>query len=223
MHCDPRPRNGPHHTEATPIRLPCKQQGFDPTRLGYYPPMRTQRPLILATLLALSACATAPRSPEAPVATTPAVAAAAPGTNWRAIESDFRTRTADASAQIEGLPDGGLRITIAAGTGFDSGKSHLKPALARTLAGIADGLAAHPTLHAHIVGHTDSVGREGYNMLLSRQRARAVRNHLIALGGIDAARLSAEGKGEREPRVDNDTPENRRLNRRVEIRITAPQ
>ena len=60
-------------------------------------------------------------------------------------------------------------------------------------------------------------------MLLSRQRARAVRNHLIALGGIDAARLSAEGKGEREPRVDNDTPENRRLNRRVEIRITAPQ
>ncbi|MCB1959122.1 MAG: OmpA family protein [Rhodocyclaceae bacterium] len=180
-----------------------------------------RRSLILAAILALTACAT---PPQAPVAAPPQSPAPAPGIDWSARANAFRQHMADSGVQVEVLPEGGgLRLTIPAASAFDSGKSQPAPALTQPLRRVADALAAHPALRAHIVGHTDSVGREGYNMLLSRQRARAVRNHLIALGGIEPARLSAEGKGEREPRVDNDSEDNRRLNRRIEIRVTLPR
>lgn len=68
-----------------------------------------------------------------------------------------------------------------------------------------------------IEGHTDSVGREGYNATLSRKRAEAVRQALIARG-VPADRLVAEGFGSRNPIADNGTGEGRARNRRIEIR-----
>jgi OOP family OmpA-OmpF porin len=64
------------------------------------------------------------------------------------------------------------------------------------------------------------VGSNYDNQILSEGRANAVRADLIQRG-IDAARITAEGKGETEPVADNDTDEGRQLNRRVEFTITA--
>ncbi|MBU0728769.1 MAG: OmpA family protein [Proteobacteria bacterium] len=67
-----------------------------------------------------------------------------------------------------------------------------------------------------INGHTDSVGSEEYNRNLSLSRAETIKQFLTA-NGIEEARIKTAGFGEENPLVENDTPENRQLNRRVEI------
>lgn len=66
-----------------------------------------------------------------------------------------------------------------------------------------------------LVGHTDAVGSEAYNVALSRARAKAVRDYLTEKFGIAPDRLQASGVGESEP-VDAGDPDSA-LNRRVAI------
>lgn len=79
-------------------------------------------------------------------------------------------------------------------------------------------LKARPNAAAEVRGHTDSVGNDEANMRLSKARAEAVRDYLIA-GGIEAGRLTANGYGETEHIAPNDTPAGREQNRRVTLRI----
>ena len=74
------------------------------------------------------------------------------------------------------------------------------------------------TLAIEIVGHTDNVGEEDANLLLSRKRAENVRAYLIR-NGIDQSRIKATGYGESQPIATNNTPEGRQKNRRTEVRI----
>lgn len=67
-----------------------------------------------------------------------------------------------------------------------------------------------------IVGHTDSVGEDEYNLVLSRNRANSVAQFLIQ-NGIDPQDIEQEGKGERFPIATNATKEGQAKNRRVEI------
>ncbi len=70
----------------------------------------------------------------------------------------------------------------------------------------------------HIIGHTDNVGSEQANLLLSEKRAKAVRNYLLNQG-IATNRIQYEGKGESMPIHTNDTDAGRSQNRRVEFRL----
>ncbi len=81
---------------------------------------------------------------------------------------------------------------------------------------IGEVLTRFPEVSVDVNGHTDSDGDEALNQELSESRATAVVNALIARG-IDADRLTPQGFGESEPIADNDTPEGRQTNRRVEI------
>jgi len=67
-----------------------------------------------------------------------------------------------------------------------------------------------------LLGHTDSIGTEEYNMGLSQRRADAVRNAMIKLG-VAPERLVARGYGESKPIATNSTEEGRAENRRVEL------
>lgn len=81
-----------------------------------------------------------------------------------------------------------------------------------------DLLNENPEIRIRITGHTDAIGSEEANQILSEGRANSVRDNMIERG-IDPARIEAEGKGESEPVDTNDTEEGRANNRRVEFVI----
>jgi outer membrane protein OmpA-like peptidoglycan-associated protein len=86
------------------------------------------------------------------------------------------------------------------------------------LKGFARFLKENPTISVSIQGHTDDVGDDTKNMTLSENRAKGVKDYLVSLG-IDSKRLSAKGYGETMPKVDNDSEENRSVNRRTDFVI----
>ena len=65
-----------------------------------------------------------------------------------------------------------------------------------------------------VSGHTDNVGDDAKNLLLSQNLANSVMNYLIQKG-VSAGQLKAMGYGERQPIADNATDEGRKQNRRV--------
>lgn len=101
---------------------------------------------------------------------------------------------------------------------FDTGKSSLKTSSYQELNELVELLTLKPDLNIEIAGHTDNVGSEEANQLLSENRAKTVLNYL-ATQGIDKNRLIAKGYGSTLPVADNATDSGRRQNRRTEIHI----
>ncbi len=99
---------------------------------------------------------------------------------------------------------------------FDVNKASMKPESAGVLNEVAKMMKEHPDLKFSIEGHTDSDGEEAYNLQLSEQRALAVQQALQERG-IDSGRLQVKGFGEGVPAADNNTPEGKSNNRRVEF------
>lgn len=81
-------------------------------------------------------------------------------------------------------------------------------------------LKDNPTMKIVIQGHTDDVGDEGKNLQLSSDRARVVKEYLISQG-ISSSRLTSQGLGETQPKVQNDSEEARAKNRRTEFKIVS--
>jgi outer membrane protein OmpA-like peptidoglycan-associated protein len=103
---------------------------------------------------------------------------------------------------------------------FDFGKYTLKPGAREKLAKISGIVLAHPGLKLQVEGHTDSVGSDQFNQVLSEQRAASVRDFLVEQG-VAAGSVSARGFGKTQPVASNDTPEGRQRNRRVELVVTG--
>ncbi len=120
----------------------------------------------------------------------------------------------DADDDILSIPVGGKLILK--NIEFATDKSDITPKSERILGFVLKALKARPEMELKIIGHTDNTGSREHNLELSQQRADAVKAWLVNKG-IDPARLTTEGKGPDEPIVPNDTPENRRKNRRVEF------
>jgi len=100
---------------------------------------------------------------------------------------------------------------------FDTGSDRLKPESAAVIKSIATGLQANADLKLKIEGHTDSTGDAALNLDLSKRRAAAVKQVLVAEFQIDEARLTTDGLGATKPLESNDTPQGRAQNRRVEF------
>jgi outer membrane protein OmpA-like peptidoglycan-associated protein len=100
---------------------------------------------------------------------------------------------------------------------FDTGKDVVKPESAPALAEIVKLLQKQPAMKIYVVGHTDSVGKFDSNMDLSRRRAAAVVDVLVAQHGIDRARLDPHGVGPLVPALSNSSEDGRTKNRRVEL------
>jgi outer membrane protein OmpA-like peptidoglycan-associated protein len=107
------------------------------------------------------------------------------------------------------------------GLEFASGAAVLAGGSDAALAGLAAWLDANPQVVVDLLGYTDASGPMEANITLSRARAEAVKNALVAGYGIDPSRLRADGMGPESPLADNATPEGRRINRRVEVSLTS--
>lgn len=102
---------------------------------------------------------------------------------------------------------------------FDFNKATIRPESEPILDQAAAVLKEFPGVKIEIVGHTDNVGTDEFNLDLSQKRAQAVKQYLVDQG-IDADRISTEGKGPFAPIADNATEEGRAKNRRTEFKIT---
>lgn len=103
---------------------------------------------------------------------------------------------------------------------FDTGQYTLKPGAREKLAKVSGIVLSHPGLRIDVEGHTDSVGRDEYNMKLSENRANAVRSFLVSQG-ISPELLTGKGFGKTKPVADNSTASGRQMNRRVEMVVSG--
>jgi hypothetical protein len=106
---------------------------------------------------------------------------------------------------------------------FDTASDMPRPETLAVLNLIADNIRLDVAgVQVTVLGHTDAVGGEEYNMALSERRAATVLYALIDRG-VDPRKLSAVAIGKRQPIATNSTPEGRAHNRRVEFLISGSQ
>lgn len=101
---------------------------------------------------------------------------------------------------------------------YDYDKATLRPESKAELERLYQFLNDNPRVKVEIGGHTDGDGSDTYNQSLSERRSQSVVAYLTDKG-VPAGRLVAKGYGEKEPIAPNDTPENKQLNRRTELKI----
>ena len=101
---------------------------------------------------------------------------------------------------------------------FATGSAEIDPKSYQSLDRLAELLDKRPTYRIYIAGHTDNTGNQKLNEKLSAERAESVRKYLEEKG-IQSIRIKTEGFGSSRPVADNNTPEGRQKNRRVEFRV----
>jgi OmpA-OmpF porin, OOP family len=115
-------------------------------------------------------------------------------------------------------PDDELNITISdENFAFNSAYFHPKPAFVERTKQLKEYIAGHPNVSLTIVGHTDNIGNDAYNMRLGQRRAAAVKT-FFQQKGIKVT-ITPSSKGETEPIATNDNDAGRAQNRRVKCEI----
>lgn len=123
-------------------------------------------------------------------------------------------------AEVERVGEG-IKLTLKENAvRFDTNKSSLTSQAQANLDKLVPVFKQYPNTDIVIFGYTDSTGPADYNLTLSGDRAKSVRNYLVNKG-IASSRFSTEGMGIADPIASNETVSGRSENRRVEFAITA--
>jgi K(+)-stimulated pyrophosphate-energized sodium pump len=101
---------------------------------------------------------------------------------------------------------------------FATGSANIDTNSMNEVKNIAEVLKAYPNVNLKIGGYTDNVGDDAKNLMLSGERAKAVKAALVSLG-ISDTRLESEGYGKEHPAASNDTEEGRAANRRIAVSV----
>ena len=120
-------------------------------------------------------------------------------------------------AKVERVGEG-ILVTFDSGLLFDFNSDRIRPDAAANLNNLASSLNKFGESKIMIVGHTDNVGTDSYNMDLSNRRSTSASAYLQSRG-VPSTRITTTGRGEAEPVASNDTEAGRQQNRRVEIAI----
>lgn len=102
---------------------------------------------------------------------------------------------------------------------FNFDRFDLQPKAKQSLKDVFDYLKKNPNLKVSISGHTDDLGSDEYNDVLSRERANTVAKYLMELG-LEKNRITSKGYGDNVPLDSAQTDQARRKNRRVEFVMT---
>lgn len=168
--------------------------------------------------------ADAARAAAANAAMTARVDAAAAQTSAADAARAAALQADELQRQIDALQakatDRGLVLTLG-DVLFASGRAELKVGALSNLTRLVVFLNQNPGRNVEIEGHTDNVGSNDYNQVLSQRRADSVKSYLVQQG-IGGQRITVAGKGESQPVADNETASGRQQNRRVEVIIQNP-
>ena len=136
--------------------------------------------------------------------------------NFNLLEKFSRHQPLTLDIALDPIESG--KTTVLNNIFFETDSFSLKSESKGQLKEIVDFMLKNPGLVIEIGGHTDHIGSENYNLVLSSKRAEAVVKSLIA-AGIPSARLRSKGYGFSIPVSDNSTEAGRALNRRTEFKI----
>ena len=106
---------------------------------------------------------------------------------------------------------------------FDFDRTDIKARNKEIVGRIIDRIGSVPSAQVRIVGHTDTIGKEAYNVSLSERRAKAAFQQMQASGLKQPLDITHEGAGPFNPMYDNELPEGRALNRTVTVTVEYEQ
>lgn len=147
--------------------------------------------------------------------------------NWENFQKHLESENLAGQVQLDLMPEG-IRITLGEKVTFDSYSAELKPTAQEILRKIAENLhryTAEDIEEIEITGYTDDrpilegARRFQSNWELGAARATSVLEFFVNQTPIEGRHFKASSYGPYHPRTTNDTPENRRENRRVEIYV----
>jgi outer membrane protein OmpA-like peptidoglycan-associated protein len=147
------------------------------------------------------------------------------GTRAEARQSErLRTQLAEVEALFQPgeariVREGNDLILRLIGLSFPPGQAVIQTKYYTLLRQVQEALSIFPDNNIVIEGHTDSTGSDDLNLRLSRERADAVAQYLIANLGMSESRVKAVGYGKNRPIANNETAEGRALNRRIDVVI----
>lgn len=135
-----------------------------------------------------------------------------------------RSMSAGADIDAIGAINSVIKLSISADVLFDVAKFNLKESSKQNIDSLAAQIQKVDKATILIEGHTDSDGGDEMNLKLSENRSHSVKERLKEIFGEDA-KYDYEVKfwGKTKPRVPNDSPINKQLNRRVEITVMPPK
>ncbi len=132
--------------------------------------------------------------------------------------SQAQARFTASEANVVRDPD---RLTIRlVGLSFQAGKTNIPGGAAGLLTKLGEFLALYPQTRITVEGHTDATGKEDKNISLSKDRADAVVQFLMATGNVPEERLTTSGFGSAQPIASNNTRGGRDQNRRIDVVVT---
>jgi outer membrane protein OmpA-like peptidoglycan-associated protein len=131
--------------------------------------------------------------------------------NVAKLESTFSTNEARVYRQAD---DAVISLT---GIAFRVGKSTIEPSSFPLLGKVQEAIKLFPGASIVVEGHTDSDGSDSANLILSQDRADAVKQYLISNLGLDPEKVSSIGYGQSRPVASNETAEGRTRNRRIDL------
>ena len=169
--------------------------------------------LLLVAGAFAAGCATEPPKPEPKPAPPPAPKPAPPPPPVTPRAADEKPKPAPEKPKPVAE-----KVTFAADVLFDFDKAVIKPEGKSKLDDISNKAKGVNLEVVIAIGHADSIGSDAYNQRLSVRRAESIKAYLVSKG-IEPNRVYTEGKGEKQPVVDNKTKDGRAKNRRVEIEV----
>lgn len=134
-------------------------------------------------------------------------------TNVAAIETMFTPSEARVNRQGDDV------VISLLGIAFPSGRSTIDAASAPLLTKVQQSLAMFPDASIVVEGHTDAQGSDSANLILSQDRADAVKQYIVTNFGRNPERISSIGYGEARPVANNETADGRARNRRIDLVI----
>jgi outer membrane protein OmpA-like peptidoglycan-associated protein len=133
--------------------------------------------------------------------------------NVAAIESSFTASEARVVRQGDDV------VISLLGIRFPSGRSTIDGSNAALMNKVREALALFPDSSIVVEGHTDANGSDSTNLILSQDRADAVRQYLVTHFGTNPEKISSIGYGEARPVATNETADGRARNRRIDLVI----